>query len=278
MIDTAIGGMKTRFIYRGKNPTMLVVASSKRSEQSFMESYIRTLSETQSENTFVVDEPVWKVKPKGTYSDETFFIGLGNKYLDSIVIPEKDRDNLQYYKNKGYQIIEAPVDFKAKALEDIDRALCDYAGISSFSASKFLSAERVNDIIDETIHNPMPDIICVGNGKHDETQYYDFFDWEKLDKRYLDKPLFKDTVGNVHDLNRAQTNTSQYSSIKVLYEDDEDDNDIFSSATSYNIDNPNPDPLPGAIMPIPQPEMIECVRFVSNPARRDDIGMKIEVA
>ena len=190
MIDTAIGGMKTRFIYRGKNPTMLVVASSKRSEQSFMESYIRTLSETQSENTFVVDEPVWKVKPKGTYSDETFFIGLGNKYLDSIVIPEKDRDNLQYYKNKGYQIIEAPVDFKAKALEDIDRTLCDYAGISSFSASKFLSAERVNDIIDETIHNPMPDIICVGNGKHDETQYYDFFDWEKLDKRYLDKPLF----------------------------------------------------------------------------------------
>ena len=190
MIDTAIGGMKTRFIYRGKNPTMLVVASSKRSEQSFMESYIRTLSETQSENTFVVDEPVWKVKPKGTYSDETFFIGLGNKYLDSIVIPEKDRDNLQYYKNKGYQIIEAPIDFKAKALEDIDRALCDYAGISSFSASKFLSAERVNDIIDETIHNPMPDIICVGNGKHDETQYYDFFDWEKLDKRYLDKPLF----------------------------------------------------------------------------------------
>ena len=95
---------------------------------------------------------------------------------------------------------------------------------------------------------------------------------------YLDTPLFKDTVGNVHELNRAQTNTSQYSSIKLLYEDDEDDNDIFSSATSYNIDNPNPDPLPGAIMPIPQPEMIECVRFVSNPARRDDIGMKIEVA
>lgn len=190
MIDTAIGGMKTRFIYRGKNPTMLVVASSKKSEQSFMESYIRTLSETQSENTYIVDEPVWKVKPKGTYSDKTFFIGLGNKHSDSIVIPEKDEDNLQYYKDKGYQIIEAPIDFRAKALEDLDRALCDYAGISSFSSNKFLSAERVNDIIDETIHNPMPDIICVGNGKHDETQYYDFFDWEKLDKRYLDKPLF----------------------------------------------------------------------------------------
>ena len=46
MIDTAIGGMLTRFIHKGKNPTMLVVASSKRSEQSFMEEYIKTLSKT----------------------------------------------------------------------------------------------------------------------------------------------------------------------------------------------------------------------------------------
>lgn len=190
MIDTAIGGMKTRFIYKGKNPTMLVVASSKRSEQSFMESYIRTLSETQSENTFVVDEPVWKVKPKGTYSDETFFIGLGNKNLDSIVIPDEDKDKLQQYKEKGYQVIEAPIDFRAKAIEDLERMLCDFAGISSFASNKFLSAARVSDVVDENIHNPMPDIIEVGNGKDDESQYYDFFDWEKLDKQYLNKPLF----------------------------------------------------------------------------------------
>ena len=95
---------------------------------------------------------------------------------------------------------------------------------------------------------------------------------------YLDTPLFKDTVGNVHELNRAQTNTSQYSSIKVLYEDDDDDNDIFSGATTYSIDNPNPEPLPGATMPVPQPDMIECVRFVANPARRDDIGNNMGVA
>jgi len=43
MIDTAIGGMLTRFVHEGKNPTMLCVASSKRSEQSFMEEYIKTL-------------------------------------------------------------------------------------------------------------------------------------------------------------------------------------------------------------------------------------------
>ena len=33
MMDTAIAGMKTRFINKGKNPTLLVLASSKRSEK-----------------------------------------------------------------------------------------------------------------------------------------------------------------------------------------------------------------------------------------------------
>ena len=72
MIDTAIGGMFTRFIHNGENPTMLVVASSKRSEQSFMEEYIKTLSKTDGNNTYVVDKPVWEVKPRGTYSDKFF--------------------------------------------------------------------------------------------------------------------------------------------------------------------------------------------------------------
>ena len=71
MIDTAIGGMFTRFIHNGKNPTLLVVASSKRSEQSFMEQYIKSLSETMGEKTYVVDKPVWEVKPKGTYMNQS---------------------------------------------------------------------------------------------------------------------------------------------------------------------------------------------------------------
>lgn len=190
MIDTAIGGMKTRFIHNGKNPTLLVVASSKRSEQSFMESYIRTLSETQSENTYIVDEPVWKVKPAGTYSKETFYIALGNKFLDSMVVPDSDKDKLSEYTEKGYTVIEAPIDFRAKALEDLERMLCDYAGISSFSSNKFLSASRLADVVTDEIQNPMPDIIKVGNAKDDILQYQHFFDLNKLPKNLLSMPLF----------------------------------------------------------------------------------------
>lgn len=190
MIDTAIGGMKTRFIHNGKNPTLLVVASSKRSEQSFMESYIRLLNETSSNNTLIVDKPVWEVKPEGTYSKEKFYIGLGNKFLDSIVIPDNDKNNLQSYSDRGYTIIESPIDFKENALKDLERMLCDFAGISSFSSNKFMSAERVADAIDVTIQNPMPDVIVVGNGKDDLAEYENFFDMSKVPQEYMDRPLF----------------------------------------------------------------------------------------
>ena len=58
MIDTALGGMKTRFTNRGKNPTLMVLASSKRSEKSFLEEHMKQKMVTDHENTLIVDEPV----------------------------------------------------------------------------------------------------------------------------------------------------------------------------------------------------------------------------
>ena len=190
MIDTAIGGMFTRFIHKGKNPTMLAVASSKRSEQSFMEQYIKILPEKDGNNTLVVDKPVWEVKPKGTYSDKIFYVGLGNKFLESIVIPDTDADKLDLYKEKGYKILEVPVDFKSKFLEDIERGLCDFAGVSSSSLSKYMSASIVSECINTDYKNPLPDIIEVGNDPNDTAQYKNFFKLENVPKELMSKPLF----------------------------------------------------------------------------------------
>ncbi len=188
MIDTAIGGMFTRFIHEGKNPTMLVVASSKRSEQSFMEQYIKVLSEKDENNTLVVDKPVWEVKPKGTYSNEIFYVGLGNKFLESIIIPKNE--SLEPYKERGYKIIEVPLDFKAKFLEDIERSLCDFAGVSSSNLNKYMSAAIVSETINKDFKNPLPDIIEVGNGADDIAQYKDFFVMDNVPKELKSKPLY----------------------------------------------------------------------------------------
>lgn len=188
MINTAIGGMKTRFIHEGKNPTLLVVASSKRSEQSFMESYIRELSSLDGQNVYVVDKPVWEVKPQGTYSKETFKVGLGNKFLANIVIG--DDADIESFKEKGYKIIDVPQDFKIEFLKDIDRGLCDFAGISTTSSSKYMSGEVVYDCVDTSYSNPFPDLLEIGNAKDDVRQYKQFFDMNKIQKNMLRQPLF----------------------------------------------------------------------------------------
>ena len=187
MIDTAMGGMLTRFIYNGKNPTLLCLASSKRSDKSFLEEHIKTKLKSEPDNVMILDEPVWNVKPKGTYSDKTFTVAVGNKFLVSQII--NDDQEMEYLK-KGYTIIHPPIDLKAQFIDNMDRALCDFAGISSTELSKYISGQAVSDCINYNRKNPfIKDIIEVGNAKDDTTQYYDFFDMSLVDKELFHKPL-----------------------------------------------------------------------------------------
>lgn len=189
IIDTAIGGMKTRFTNRGKNPGLIVLASSKRSEKSFLETHMKKKAQTDGDNTYIVDEPVWNIRPASEYSGKKFNVALGNKFLVSEVMP--DNANLIEWKNKGYKILEVPVEYKANFLEDIDRALCDYAGVSSSDITKYISASRLQAIKNKNIQNPfIKDVIEVGNAPDDFVQYYDFFDLSRIDSKLKYKPLY----------------------------------------------------------------------------------------
>lgn len=190
MIDTAIGGMKTRFTNKGKNPSLLCLGSSKRSEKSFLETHIKEKQETDGENTLIVDEPVWNVRPPEEYSGVRFPVALGNKFLVSQVI----KDNVKDFKpfiDRGYRILDVPIEYREKFLEDIDRALCDYAGISSSELSTYISGERWAEAKNPDIQNPfVSDEIEVGNAKNDVMQYYNFFDLSRVDSRLKSRPLF----------------------------------------------------------------------------------------
>lgn len=189
MIDTAIGGMTTRFVKQGKNPTLLVLASSKRSEKSFLEEHMKQKLKSEGDNVLIVDEAVWNIKPKGTYGDTDFRLALGNKFLTSQIIPDSDNDDI--WIDKGYKILRVPIKLKPKFIDDIDRALCDYAGISSSEMSKYISGVAVSDTLNENLQNPfVRDIIEVGNAPDDRVQYYDFFDLNKVPIEMMEKPLY----------------------------------------------------------------------------------------
>ena len=189
MIDTAIGGMKTRFLDKGKNPTLLILASSKRSEKSFLEEHMKKKLSDEDSSVLIVDEAVWDVKPPNTYKGEKFFVGVGNKFLASEILP----DNFVYseWRNKGYQIIEVPIEFKENFNDNIDRALCDFAGISSSELTKYISGPRLAQCKTTEFLNPfVKDIIEVGNALDDTNQYYDFIDLSRIPNELKSKPLF----------------------------------------------------------------------------------------
>lgn len=190
MVDTAIGGMKTRFIKNGKNPTLMILASSKRSEKSFLEQHMKKKLEDEDsmKSTLIVDEAVWDVKPVGTYSSETFNVAVGNKFLNSEIVYDND---LSTWINKGYKIIKVPIDFKTDFKDDIDRALQDFAGISSTDLSKYISGTRLLQCKTDTYENLFTkEIIEVGNAKDDITQYWNFVDLNRIPPNMKSKPMF----------------------------------------------------------------------------------------
>lgn len=189
MIDTAIGGMKTRFLYKGENPTLLILASSKRSEKSFLEEHMKKQLEVNKENVMIVDEAVWDVKPPETYSGVRFKVALGNKFLASQIIPPGD--DVRMWEDRGYKIIDVPIEFKSNFNLDIERSLCDFAGISSSELTKYISGAAVKEIVSEKIKNPFTkEILEIGNGPDDKFQYYDFFNQTMMNPKLLKKPLF----------------------------------------------------------------------------------------
>lgn len=187
MIDTAIGGMKTRFLHNGKNPTLMVLASSKRSEKSFLEEHMRKKLADEDSSALIVDEPVWNVKPKNTYCGKTFKIAKGNRFLPSEIIPDDEDEDI--YRSKGYSILNVPIEFKTDFKDDIDRALCDFAGVSSSDITKYISGAKFMETRDLKIKNPFTrEILEIGTD--DSMQYYDFFDISRIPKELMRKPLY----------------------------------------------------------------------------------------
>ena len=191
LVNSASTRMQSRFMKNDVNPTILVVASSKRTEQSYMETFIQKRKDLDSKTTYIVDEPQWVIRTDKD-SDIHFKVAVGNKFLASEVVPlTATADDLKIYRDRGFNLIDVPMGYYEQFMEDIDKSLQDIAGISTTSSSKYISGPRLKDVKDLTIQNPFnKDVIEVGNGADDITQYYNFFDLSKIPPDMKEKPLY----------------------------------------------------------------------------------------
>ena len=131
--------MKSRFLRGDYLPTLNIIASSKNSDQSFLDEYIRTKQRTESKTTLIVDEPQWVVDSRKV-TDKWFYVGVGNKFLASELLPiDATPDLIDEYRAKGYNILKVPIAYYENFNENIDGALTDIAGIATASSLKYIS-------------------------------------------------------------------------------------------------------------------------------------------
>lgn len=183
--------MRSRFLRGTYLPTLNIIASSKNSEQSFLEEYITTKKKNESTTTLIVDEPQWVVDNRKD-TKEKFYVAVGNKFLANELLPvNAPKELIEEYRAKGYTMLQVPMGYRENFEDNIDGALTDIAGIATASSTKYISGVRWNEIKTARYENPFTkEIIEVGTAKDDISQYYDFFDLNKVTPELKMKPLY----------------------------------------------------------------------------------------
>ena len=181
------GRISSRFIKKGVLYGKLFLVSSKKSEHDFLEQYVKKM---YNEKMLVIDKPQWVVKPKGTFSEVTFPVAVGNKSLKSMVLPDDiTEEERKAYIKQGYQIIDVPENFRHEFKLDINTALMDKAGISIIGATTFFNYDMFSQCYIKDYKNPFSaDILTIG--LHDDLQIYDFFEIDKVPLQVRAMPQF----------------------------------------------------------------------------------------
>ena len=191
LVNTAAVRMQSRFMKGEYNPTLLLLASSKRTESSYMEEFIAARKRQDSKTTRIIDEPQWIIRTDKD-SPNKFKVAVGNKFLENELLPlNPSAELIQEYRDKGYQLLDVPMGYYEAFYEDINVALTDIAGISTSNSNRYFAGPRIATVKNLEYQNLFTkDIIEVGNGPNDTTQYWNYIDLSRLRRELISKPLY----------------------------------------------------------------------------------------
>ena len=178
--------IKSRFIKNGKLLGKMFLVSSKKAEHDFLEVYIHEHEDDIKNGLmYLVDSPLWDVKPSTTYSGERFPVAYGSKQLTPKVV--EDGEDIEALKQMGYNILMVPIEFRRDFEFNIITSLQDLAGIAlpgslSYFSYKIFSkcyCDRPNPFTNEILEI----------GVDDDLEYYQFFNPDLIPKKFKELPM-----------------------------------------------------------------------------------------
>lgn len=197
--------VKGTFKHGGEVFGKIFAVSSKRSDSDFMEAYVQEqLDAGAGDHMFISDAPQWEVLPKGTYSKETFYIAIGDRYHKGFVVPDNQcfPEALDDLKKQGYKILNPPLDMRSDFLADFHVALRDLAGIAVVGAMSFITQDNIDKCLNKSRRNPFySDILQIGlNDNYTIEEFFHIEEVPQILKRiplylHLDLSLVTDRTG-----------------------------------------------------------------------------------
>ena len=180
--------MKSRFLkFGGIYEGLMVMASSKRTDVSFLEGFTKKiLEDSDSRKVLVVDKARWEVLPPSSYSGKIFPLAVGDKFKPSQIIKE---DEVDLYKKNGYNIMWSPEEYRSDFERDMQKALTNIAGISVGQISSFLRGELVQRCINPNNQNLFIESVIFSDYREND-QYYERIDLTRCRPTDFTLPLF----------------------------------------------------------------------------------------
>ena len=153
---------RSRFMVGGRNYSLNMIISS----PTYASSFISKLIDDNRANphAYIIEETLWSVKPKGTYSDKTFLVFKGTPTLDPQIVEDCDFFNTllaslylpqKQFKDKDpvgcladlpadvqQHFIQVPIDFKKDFEVDLITALQDIASVPTAPLGRLFTSEK----------------------------------------------------------------------------------------------------------------------------------------
>lgn len=153
---------RSRFMVRGRNYSLNMIISSPTYASSFITNLIR--DNRNNPHAYIIEETLWTVKPKGTYSDQMFLVFKGTPTLDPVIVEDVDFFNTllasEYLPQKQFKtkdvllaladlpehiqnmFIQVPIDFKSDFEVDLITALQDIASVPTSPLGRLFTSSK----------------------------------------------------------------------------------------------------------------------------------------
>lgn len=107
---------RSRFMVNGINHSLNCVLSSPTYESSFITKLIN--SSRGNPHTYIIEETLWTIKPKGTYSDVMFIVFKGTNLLDPQIV-----EDVRFFNELLVSLYKQPIDINNKSINEVFKDL-----------------------------------------------------------------------------------------------------------------------------------------------------------